>query len=47
MAAPDLIARLCESLAFHVIETELTTSMAEGDLSEWHKECKAARDLIE
>lgn len=47
MTNSDLIERFCRSLAFHVIETELTTSMAEGDLSEWHEECKTARDLIE
>lgn len=46
MAAPDLIERLCRSLAFHLIESELTLSHAEGEIDDWAKECSEARALI-
>ncbi len=42
----DLTERLCRSLASHLVESELTLSCAEGDLSEWRKECDDARALI-
>lgn len=42
----DLIERLCRSLAFHLVESELTLSHAEGDLEEWREECTTARALI-
>ncbi|MBN9007270.1 MAG: hypothetical protein J0H40_17870 [Rhizobiales bacterium] len=42
----DLTERLCRSLAFHVIESELTLQHSEGDLTEWRDECIAARALI-
>lgn len=47
MSAPsDLTERLCRSLAFHVVESELTLQHSEGDLSDWRDECTAARALI-
>lgn len=46
MPAPDLIERLCRSLAFHLVESELTLAHAEGDLAEWQQACAAARELI-
>lgn len=42
----DLVERLCRSLAFHVVESELTLSVAEGDTSDWKEECDRARSLI-
>lgn len=45
-ASPSLVERLCQSLAFHLIESELTILHAEGDLSEWRDECNQARALI-
>ena len=42
----DLIERLCHSLAFHVVESELTLEHAEGDLTYWADECRLARTLI-
>jgi hypothetical protein len=45
--SPPLVERLCQSLAFHLIESELTLSHAEGeDLSYWTEECSKARALI-
>lgn len=44
--APDLIRRLCRSLAFHVVETELTVKFIEGDTEAWEVECDEARELI-
>ena len=44
--ANDLTERLCRSLAFHVVESELTLSHAEGDIADWRKECDTARALI-
>jgi hypothetical protein len=45
--APSLIERLCQSLAFHLVESELTLSHAEGeDLSYWTEECTKARAVI-
>lgn len=41
-----LIERLCRSLAFHVVESELTLQHAEGDLSEWRDEVDEAKALI-
>lgn len=41
-----LIERLCRNLAFHLIESELTLSHAEGDIEDWRKECDTARALI-
>jgi hypothetical protein len=42
----DLTERLCRSLAFHLIESELTLSHAEGEIEDWAEECRAARSLI-
>lgn len=43
----SLTERLCQSLAFHLIESELTLSHAEGeDLSYWTEECSKARAVI-
>ena len=43
----DLIERLCRSLAFHLVESELTLSHSEGeDLSYWQDECTKAKALI-
>jgi hypothetical protein len=42
----DLIERLCRSLAFHLVESELTLSFAEGDLTSWRQETETARALI-
>lgn len=44
--ANDLIERLCRSLAFHVIESELTASMVEGEAQPWAEEIATARALI-
>ena len=41
-----LIERLCRSLAFHLVESELTLSHAEGEIEEWRQECDDARKLI-
>lgn len=41
-----LIERLCRNLAFHLIESELTLSHAEGDIEDWREECTEARTLI-
>jgi hypothetical protein len=41
-----LIERLCRNLAFHLIESELTLSQAEGAVDEWQAECEAGRALI-
>jgi hypothetical protein len=41
-----LIERLCRNLAFHLIESELTLSHAEGDIEDWREECDEARKLI-
>lgn len=41
-----LIERLCRSLAFHLIESELTLRHSEGELDEWSNECQRARSLI-
>lgn len=47
MSKPDLLERLCRSLAFHLVETELTLQHTEGDdLSLWEDECTQARSLI-
>lgn len=42
----DLIERLCRSLAFHVVESENTASMAEGEENPWAEEIVNARALI-
>lgn len=42
----DLIERLCRSLAFHVVESELTLSQSEGDIEDWREECEDSRALI-
>ena len=44
--ASDLIERLCHSLAFHLIESELTLKFSEGNTSEWVAEVAKARALI-
>lgn len=31
---------------FHLIESELTLSHAEGDIEDWREECETARALI-
>ncbi|RJP47924.1 MAG: hypothetical protein C4583_15610 [Anaerolineaceae bacterium] len=41
-----LIERLCRSLAFHLIESELTLSHAEGEIEDWRQKCDDARKLI-
>jgi hypothetical protein len=44
---PDLIQRLCRSLAFHLVESELTASMVEGEADpSWAEEIAEARGLI-
>ncbi len=43
---PSLIERLCQSLAFHLVEGGLTLSYAEGDFADWREECDNARLLI-
>jgi hypothetical protein len=43
----DLIERLCRSLAFHLVESELTLQHASGeDLSFWAAEVAKAKALI-
>ncbi|ODM71708.1 hypothetical protein [Bradyrhizobium elkanii] len=42
----ELVERLCRSLAFHLVEGELTLSHAEGEIEDWRAECDAARALI-
>lgn len=42
----NLIERLCRSLAFHVMETELTLEHMEGDVADIRKECDQALSLI-
>lgn len=42
----DIIERLCRSLAFHIVESELTLSHAEGEIEDWAEECREARELI-
>lgn len=42
----DLIERLCRSLAFHLVESELTLQHAEGETDPWADECRRARALI-
>lgn len=46
MVHSDLIERLCRSLAFHLIESELTLQHAEGSIESWQEECDQARALI-
>jgi hypothetical protein len=41
-----LTERLCRSLAFHLVESELTLQHAEGDLSDWREEIEIAKALI-
>lgn len=41
-----LIERLCRNLAFHLVESELTLSQAEGAVDEWRAVCEAGRALI-
>lgn len=43
----DLIRRLCESLAFHVWETQLTVANMEPAPIEYLQELRRARALIE
>lgn len=45
-ARADLIECLCRSLAFHLIESELTLRFAEGDTSDWANEVAKAKQLI-
>jgi hypothetical protein len=42
----DLIERLCRSLAFHAIESELTLQFSDGDTSPWAGEVAKAKALI-
>lgn len=44
--APDLMERLCRSLAFHLVESELTLAHADGDIEDWRQQCATARELI-
>lgn len=42
-----LLERLCRSLAFHLVESELTLQHSEGeDLSYWRDACSEAKALI-
>lgn len=44
---PTMIERLCRSLAFHLVESELTLQHASGeDLSFWTAEVATAKALI-
>lgn len=42
----DLIERLCRCLAFHVVESENTASMSDGEENPWAEEIAKARGLI-
>ena len=42
----DLIERLCRSLAFHVVESELTLQFSEGEIATWTNEIAKAKALI-
>ncbi len=42
----DLIRRLCQSLAFHLIESEITFHFAEGETAPWLAEISNAKALI-
>lgn len=42
-----LIEKLCRSLAFHVVETELTLSMSQGAPPEYQEAIDTAKALIE
>lgn len=44
--SPDLIERLCRSLAFHLVESENTASIAQGEDNPWADEIAKARGLI-
>ena len=44
--ASDLLESLCRSLAFHVVETELTIQFCDGDVSEIADEIAKAKSLI-
>lgn len=46
MSAPSLIERLCRSLAFHLVESEVTIRFSEGDVSDWQAEVDRAKALI-
>lgn len=47
MMNATLVERLCRSLAFHVIESELTLQHAEGPgVDGWREQCDEARGLI-
>jgi len=41
-----LIERLCRSLAFHLVESELTLSVSEGNAPTWEAEVAKAKALI-
>lgn len=41
-----LTERLCRSLAFHVVETELTLQFMDGDATEHRREVDTAKALI-
>lgn len=43
----DLLKRVMRSLAFHVVETELTLQFVNGDASEIRDEIQRAKGLIE
>lgn len=42
----NLIERLCRSLAYHLVETEITLRFAEGETEEWVDEIAHAKALI-
>lgn len=42
----DLIKSLCKALAFHLIETEITLQMTEGDTTSTEQACTKSRELI-
>lgn len=42
----DLIERLCRSLAFHLVESELTLLFCEGATTPWADEVAKAKALI-
>jgi hypothetical protein len=45
-ANADLIERLCRSLAFHLVESDLTLLFCDGDATLWREEVVNAKALI-
>lgn len=46
MSERPLIERLCRSLAFHLVESEITMQHATGETEPWATEIAAANALI-